>query len=679
MKRFFVLNLLAVLLLFTGVSKAQIQNPVSWTKSVEKVDGNVYRLVFKAKIEDGWKIYATEDMDGPIKTSINFEGVDGFSVVEGSLTTIPKAEWHNDPVFEAEVGYFKKEVTITQDVKVDKSTTITGYVQSQACNNSTCIAPKDEEFSFKVTVDGSGSTSQANEVASSGEQSTPIVGSNKSNAAQDAASESSASGEIPMPETVKAYYERAGETKEEGRSHWGLFLLSFVGGLVALLTPCVFPMIPVTVSYFTKKASTASKGIRDAVIYGLSIIFIYVVIGVAITVIFGSDTLNAMSTNPIFNIIFFLLFVVFALSFFGAFELVLPSSWINKADKQSDRGGFIGIFFMAFVLALVSFSCTGPIVGPLLVESFSGGFIAPAIGMFGFSLALAIPFTLFAIFPSWLNSLPKSGGWMNSVKVVLGFIELAFAFKFLSNADLVLQAHLLEREVFLAIWITIAVLLGMYLLGKIRFPHDSPLEKVNTFRVILAILFFSLAVYMLPGLNGAKLKILAGFPPPITYSENYVADASNVPVGAHMGAGGVTYFDDYEAGMKYAIANKMPAMIDFTGHACVNCRKMETNVWTDTRVSDILRNELVVISLYVDERTKLENTYESEVNPGTKIRTVGNRWSEFQHKYFETNEQPYYVLLDNNGKWLGDKINMTDGAEPYLEWLNKGLDEFKKK
>lgn len=662
------------MLVFIGVSKAQIQDPVSWTKSIEQVKGNIYRLIFKAQIEDGWKIYATKDMDGPIKTSVNFEGIDGFSVVEGTLKTNPEAKWHFDPVFEAEVGYFKKEVTITQDIKVEKSTKVAGYVQSQSCNDNTCISPADEEFSFDVVIAGTANLDSASS-SNKAESVAPTANNTNNNITETSLSTLT----IPEPETVSAYYERAGESSKTGRSHWGLFLWSFVGGLIALLTPCVFPMIPVTVSYFTKKASSSSKGIRDAMIYGLSIIFIYVVIGVAITVIFGPDTLNAMSTNPVFNILFFLLFVVFALSFFGAFELVLPSSWVNKADKQADRGGFIGIFFMAFVLALVSFSCTGPIVGPLLVESFAGGFIAPAIGMFGFSLALAIPFTLFAIFPSWLNALPKSGGWMNSVKVVLGFIELAFAFKFLSNADLVLQAHFLEREVFLAIWIAIAVMLGMYLLGKIRFPHDSPLEKVNTFRVVLSLLFFSLAIYMIPGLNGAKLKLLAGFPPPITYSENYEVDDSNLPEGAHMGAGGVVYFDDYERGMKYAIANKMPAMIDFTGHACVNCRKMETNVWTDGRVSDILKNKLVVISLYVDERTKLDEPYDSEVNPGTKIRTIGNRWSEFQHKYFETNEQPYYVLLDNEGKWLNDKINMTDNADPYLEWLNKGLEEFKKK
>ncbi|MFV0506111.1 MAG: cytochrome c biogenesis protein CcdA [Bacteroidales bacterium] len=674
MKKFFIKKLLVLMLVFIGVSKAQIQDPVSWTKSIEQVKGNIYRLIFKAQIEDGWKIYATKDMDGPIKTSVNFEGIDGFSVVEGTLKTNPEAKWHFDPVFEAEVGYFKKEVTITQDIKVEKSTKVAGYVQSQSCNDNTCISPADEEFSFDVVIAGTANLDSASS-SNKAESVAPTANNTNNNITETSLSTLT----IPEPETVSAYYERAGESSKTGRSHWGLFLWSFVGGLIALLTPCVFPMIPVTVSYFTKKASSSSKGIRDAMIYGLSIIFIYVVIGVAITVIFGPDTLNAMSTNPVFNILFFLLFVVFALSFFGAFELVLPSSWVNKADKQADRGGFIGIFFMAFVLALVSFSCTGPIVGPLLVESFAGGFIAPAIGMFGFSLALAIPFTLFAIFPSWLNALPKSGGWMNSVKVVLGFIELAFAFKFLSNADLVLQAHFLEREVFLAIWIAIAVMLGMYLLGKIRFPHDSPLEKVNTFRVVLSLLFFSLAIYMIPGLNGAKLKLLAGFPPPITYSENYEVDDSNLPEGAHMGAGGVVYFDDYERGMKYAIANKMPAMIDFTGHACVNCRKMETNVWTDGRVSDILKNKLVVISLYVDERTKLDEPYDSEVNPGTKIRTIGNRWSEFQHKYFETNEQPYYVLLDNEGKWLNDKINMTDNADPYLEWLNKGLEEFKKK
>ncbi|MFV0344820.1 MAG: cytochrome c biogenesis protein CcdA [Bacteroidales bacterium] len=678
MKSLFTFNLLAVLLLFTGVSKAQIQNPVSWTKSIEKLDGDVYRLVFKAKIDDGWKIYATKDMDGPIKTSVNFEGVVGFSVVDGSLKTVPDAKWHMDPVFEAEVGYFKKEVTITQDIKVEKSTKVSGYVQSQACNDNTCIAPSDEEFSFDVTLEG-GSSATPTEASSGGsEQSAPAVSGDTQKDESSASVVPVSSVDVPMPETSESYASRSGDSSVSSKSYWGIFILSFLGGLVALLTPCVFPMIPVTVSYFTKRAGK-SKGIRDAMLYGVSIIFIYVVVGLAIARIFGPDALNAMSTDPIFNVIFFILFIVFALSFLGAFELIIPSSWINKADKQADKGGFIGIFFMAFVLALVSFSCTGPIVGPLLVESFKGGILAPGIGMFGFSLALAIPFVLFAIFPSWLNSLPKSGGWMNSVKVVLGFIELALAFKFLSNADLVLQAHLLEREVFLAIWIAIALVLGIYLLGKIRLSHDSPTEKIGTFRVILAVFVFSFVVYMVPGLNGAKLKLLAGFPPPITYSENYVADESNLPEGAHMGPAGIVHFTDYETGMKYAISNNKPAMIDFTGHACVNCRKMETNVWTDARVSDILRNDVVVISLYVDERTKLATPYESTANPGTKIRTVGNKWSEFQQVYFHTNEQPYYVLLDKEGKWLNSQINLTDGADPYLEWLNKGIQAYKKK
>lgn len=481
---------------------------------------------------------------------------------------------------------------------------------------------------------------------------------------------------------------------EEDGSLWGIFILSFLGGFAALLTPCVFPMMPMTVSFFTKQSKTRAKGITNAWMYGAFIVGIYTLLGFAITVIFGADALNALSTNAIFNLTFFVLLIVFAISFLGAFEITLPSAFVNKIDQASDKGGMIGIFFMAFTLAVVSFSCTGPIIGTLLVEAaVHGGVAGPLIGMFGFSLALALPFALFAAFPGWLNSLPQSGGWLNSVKVVLGFLEIGLAFKFLSNADLVWQAGLLPREVFIAIWIAVSAALTLYLFGFIRMPHDSPLTHLSVGRTMLALFFLSFTIYLIPGMWGAPLKIISGFPPPSFYSEspNGFGGASSIAVPAHgEGSGipegadpahcphGLNCFHDYESGLAYAKKVNKPILLDFTGWACVNCRKMEEQVWSDPRVLKILNDEVVLISLYVDEKTPLPEAeqYVSE-ETGKKVKSIGNKWADFQIKHFRSNSQPQYIIVGHESlKPLQPSTAYDPDIEFYLEWLNEGIKKF---
>ena len=481
------------------------------------------------------------------------------------------------------------------------------------------------------------------------------------------------------------------EKKQASKDLWTLFILSFFAGFAALLTPCVFPMIPMTVSFFTKQSKNKAVGFRNAIIFGISIILLYVLLGTVVTSVFGADSLNALSTNVWFNLIFFLLLVVFAVSFLGAFEITLPSSWGTKVDSQADRGGMIGIFFMALALAIVSFSCTGPIVGTALVAAAAQGGMAPVISMFGFSLAIALPFTIFAAFPGWMNSLPKSGGWLNTVKVFLGFLELALAFKFLSNADLVLQAHLLEREVFIAIWVVIFGALALYLFGKIKLPHDSDLDHISVGRLSMALLVSAFTVYMIPGLWGAPLKLISGFPPPMHYSESSygvgytkLSDGGSgvekaLPEGAYYGPHDIVAFKDYEKGMAYARKVNKPVMIDFTGHACVNCRKMEERVWSDPRVLQVLKNDLVLISLYVDDKRALpeKEQYTSEID-GKLVKTIGKKWSEFQILKYQANAQPYYVLLDLNGDNLNPYSAYNPDADEYLAWLEEGIGNFNK-
>ena len=484
------------------------------------------------------------------------------------------------------------------------------------------------------------------------------------------------------------------EKKEDSsnKSLWTIFILSFGSGFLALLTPCVFPMIPMTVSFFTKQSKTKAAGIRNAIIYGISIIVIFVTLGTIVTAIFGSDALNALSTNVWFNLIFFALLIIFAISFMGAFEITLPNSWVNKVDRAGDKGGLIGIFFMALALALVSFSCTGPIVGTLLVTSASVGGIAPFIGMFGFSFALALPFTLFAAFPGWMNQLPKSGGWLNTVKVVLGFLELALAFKFLSNADLVIQGHYLERELFLAIWIGVFLVLALYLFGLFQLPHDSKIEKLSVGRTLLGTFTLVFVIYLIPGLWGAPLKIISGFPPPMSYSESplgvgggSVSATSHIEgEDTHPGPQNLPVFHDYDKGVAYAKKVGKPVFLDFTGHACVNCRKMEEQVWGEPGVIEILRDKVVVISLYVDEKTELPKEEQKMITDirgkKVKLKTVGQKWSDFQAKKYKANTQPYYRMLDSNGNDL--PIGSADyqhhgSAKKFKAWLDKGLNKAK--
>ncbi|WP_179348198.1 protein-disulfide reductase DsbD family protein [Winogradskyella pacifica] len=624
----------------------KILEPVKWSTSVEKLNDTELILVSTATIDSGWKLYAQNiEEGGPIPTSFDYTLKDGIELV-GS-TNEEKGEESIDKVFDMKIKYFKNTTEFRQKIKVSDATisSIVSEVGFMACDDTQCTAPTyiDLEYDLTKTV-----------VASS-----------------------------------DIYENSEADDDESSEGLWSIFIIAFFSGFVALLTPCVFPMIPMTVSFFIKQSQSKAKGIRNAIIYGLSIIVIYVLLGTIITAIFGADALNALATNVWFNLIFFILLVVFAISFLGAFEIVLPNSWANKADKQADRGGLVGIFFMALALAIVSFSCTGPIVGTILVEAASKGGIAPVIGMLGFSSAIALPFALFAAFPGWLNSLPKSGGWLNTVKVVLGFLELALAFKFLSQADLVLQLHFLEREVFIAIWIAIFGTLSLYLFGKIQLPHDSPLKHISVGRLLFGLLTLTFTIYMIPGLWGAPLKIISAFPPPLDYSESPYgvgnskaggASITDIPEGAHLLAPhDILAFNDYETGLAYAKKVGKPVMLDFTGWACVNCRKMEQNVWVDPQVLSKLKNDIVLISLYVDEQIDFPEgeAPDSKLRPGKKLKNRGQKWSEMQTIRYKTNTQPYYVLMDHNEENLNEPVAYTPDIEEYEAWLKEGIGNFK--
>ena len=630
----------------TFLSTAQIFDPVSWDFSQKKVSDTEVELNFKATIDDGWYVYSQNAGEGPVSTEFTFTDSDLFTLVGKVVEGEPLEEL--DPNYDVVLKYFKKEAVFTQIVNVNSNEDfiLKGEVYYMTCDSTQCLPPQALGFSFEIEGIDESLISSASE---------------------------------PLNET-------------EGKSMWALFFIAFLSGFAALLTPCVFPMIPMTVSFFTKQSKTKARGIINAIIYGISIIVIYVALGVGVSSIFGADALNNMATNVYFNIGFFLLLIIFGASFLGAFELQLPTSWINKSDQASDKGGLIGIFFMAFTLALVSFSCTGPIVGTLLVEASTGGYFGPIIGMLGFSLAIALPFAFFAAFPGWLNSLPQSGGWLNSVKVTLGFLEIALAFKFLSNADLVLQAHLLERELFIAIWIVIFALLTIYLLGFIKFAHDSDLEYISVSRLSVAILTGTLTIYMIPGLWGAPLKIINAFPPPMQYSEspqgvgavqsgsNDIHHSSN---GQHIGPQGLMVFHDYKEALEHAKKIDKPLMLDFTGHACVNCRKMEEQVWSDPYVKEMLRNDVVLVSLYVDERIDLpkeEQHTTMMAGKKKKVKTTGDKWMVLQANTFGTNSQPYYVMLGHNEDQLIESANYQDygSVSLFKDWLERGVTLFNK-
>lgn len=666
--------------IFVGSSIAA--NPVSWKFSLADKGNGEVDLVATAIIGSGWHLYDTKIPEGgPNPTTLTIDALEGATKV-GEFKANKSAVVKYDEIFMMKIGSFDKSVTFTQKFKVtDKDKfKLEGDVRAQACNDQDCTPPIPISFSFDSsnlpTTLAVGTDAKNDEVKDGDSQDTSsdtlaTILVDSISLPKNANNEPVSSSELwaSVVDQMKPYGEE-GNTSD--RSLITIFLLGFAGGLVALLTPCVWPMIPMTVSFFLKRnKKSKSKAIREAITYGLAIIVIYVLLGLIITAIFGASALNDLSTSAVFNLIFFGLLVVFAISFLGAFEMVLPSSWTNKMDSKADSTtGILSIFFMAFTLALVSFSCTGPIIGTLLVEAASSGaVIAPATGMFGFALALALPFSLFAIFPSWLESMPKSGGWLNSVKVVLGFLELALALKFLSVADLAYGWGILDREVFLVLWIIIFTLLGIYLLGKIKFAHDSDLKHVSVPRLFMAIISLSFAVYMVPGLWGAPLKMISAFTPPLTTQDFNLYDGA-----VH------AKFDDYEIGMEYARKNNKPVLIDFSGYGCVNCRKMEASVWTNPEIKSILENDYVLITLMVDDKTKLPEVIEVTEKDGkkSKLKTIGDKWSYLQRHKFGTNSQPYYVTLDTQGKPIGPWYAYNEDIKKYLDFLNIGLSNFEK-
>ncbi len=640
-------------------NQSNIQNPVTWEASVEKQNDSVYHLIFDAFLEPGWHLYSQEEVEdgGPLPTEFSYNDSPSGFVLLGD-TEEPDGTALYDPVFQMDIKYFEDEVRFIQPIKVVSSELplIKAEVFFMVCDEEQCLAPETVPFNISLES-GTAETTDAHLEAS----------------AED----------IAKTEELNINLKGSGNVQlgEEEESGFGtLFFLGFVGGLLALLTPCVFPMIPLTVSFFTKGAKNRKKGLVNAIMYGIFIFLIYLLLSLPFHLLdsVNPEILNNISTNVTLNIIFFVIFIVFAFSFFGYYEITLPSSWSNKMDdKASSFGGMIGVFFMALTLAVVSFSCTGPILGSLLGGSLtsSGGAMQLSFGMGGFGLALAMPFALFALFPNWLNSLPKSGGWLNTVKVVLGFIELALAFKFLSNADLVEHWGLLKREIFIGIWIVIGLAMVLYLFQVIRFPHDGPKQKPSKLRLTTGVLTLAFVIYLVPGLTNtshANLKLLSGFPPPLFYSV-YEKETE--------GPLGLKAYKDFGEGVEAAKAENKPIMLDFTGWACVNCRKMEEQVWSDPEVFETLKNEFILISLYVDDRKNLSEeeqfNYQKPTGGVKKIRTIGDKWATFQTLNFRNNSQPYYVLLDSDMNMLNDPAGYTPNSEEYHRWLQEGLKGFR--
>lgn len=659
----------SIFILFLAIaSYAQIQEPVKFKTELKNVSATEVEIVFTASIEQGWHVYSTDLGDGgPISATFNTDKLVGAEVV-GKLRPVGKEVASFDKLFEMNVRYFEHSAQFVQKLKLTGGDyQIVGYLEYGACNDENCLPPTQVEFSFTGKgPNASASASNTDAKTDTASVDAVVIGG------ADAPTSVTVSDASDLWKPVIAELNAMGETTSQEDMSWiYIFITGFVGGLLALFTPCVWPIIPMTVSFFLKRSKDRKKGIRDAWTYGAAIVVIYVALGLAITLIFGANALNALSTNAIFNILFCLMLIVFAASFFGAFEITLPSSWSTAVDSKAEAtSGLISIFLMAFTLSLVSFSCTGPIIGFLLVQvSTTGNVIAPAIGMLGFALALALPFTLFALFPSWLKSMPKSGGWMNVIKVTLGFLELAFALKFLSVADLAYGWRILDRETFLALWIVIFALLGFYLLGKIKFPHDDDDNKVSVPRFFLALFSLAFAVYMVPGLWGAPLKAVSAFAPPMqTQDFNLYNDEVHAQ------------FNDYDMGMAYARQQGKPVMLDFTGYGCVNCRKMELAVWTDSKVRDLINNDYVLITLYVDDKTKLPSPIKVQENGVERtLRTVGDKWSYLQRVKFGANAQPFYVLIDNEGAPLNKSYSYDEDIPAYVDFLQKGLDNYKKK
>ncbi|GAA6358524.1 cytochrome c biogenesis protein CcdA [Parabacteroides distasonis] len=684
-----------MLALLALVAQAQILTPVKWKIKLDDKGGAPEKeIVFTATADKGWHLY---DMNlpegGPVSTSFTFETLNGAELIGQPVPSVKPTTVY-DEQFAMNLRWYPGTVSFTQKLKVTDPAKFKaeGEVEFMACNDETCLPPDQIPFSFdkkSIHVDpalaaNSSTTEVDKEDATAIQPDTQVVAEEASelNTPDPAAKETPATTSpkasdsltdspnlwSPVIDQLKSFGDA---TVSAADTSWlFIFFAGFLGGLIALLTPCVWPMIPMTVSFFLKRTKDRKKAIRDAITYGLSIIVIYLVMGLLITGIFGASALNDLSTNAIFNILFFLLLVVFAVSFFGAFELVLPASWTSKLDSKADSTtGILSIFFMSFTLVLVSFSCTGPIIGTLLVQAASmGTAVGPAIGMFGFALALSIPFSVFAIFPNMLQSMPKSGGWLNSVKVVLGFLELALALKFLSVADLAYGWRLLDREAFIVLWIVIFSLLGVYLLGKIKFSHDSEVKYVSVPRLFMAIISFAFAIYMVPGLWGAPLKAISAFAPPL-YTQDFNLYKNEVHAA----------FDDYESGMAYAKKVNKPVMIDFSGFGCVNCRKMEASVWTDPKVKQMLENDYVLITLMVDDKTKLPQPIEIQENGKTrKLKTIGDKWSYLQRSKFGSNAQPFYILLNDEGQPLGPSYAFNEDVSKYIQFLQNGLKEFKK-
>ena len=669
-----------LLLLFAVVVQAQIQEPVKFKSELKTLQAGEAEVVFTGTIDKGWHVYSTDLGDGgPISATFNVESISGAELV-GKLKPVGKEVAAFDKLFEMKVRYFENTAQFVQKLKLTGGEyKVEGFLEYGACNDENCLPPTQVPFKFSGKAEGTTVNGPAADKAADAGN---VELEKSSDTAQTAAmavigGAESDTGNVAGDGTTDLWkpvideLQALGETVSQEDMSWiYIFITGFVGGLLALFTPCVWPIIPMTVSFFLKRSKDKKKGIRDAWTYGASIVVIYVGLGLLVTGIFGANALNSLSTNAVFNIFFFLMLVVFAASFFGAFEITLPSKWSNAVDSKAEKtGGLLSIFLMAFTLSLVSFSCTGPIIGFLLVQvSTTGNMIAPAIGMLGFAIALALPFTLFALFPSWLKSMPKSGGWMNVIKVTLGFLELAFALKFLSVADLAYGWRILDRETFLALWIVLFALLGFYLLGKVKFPHDDDDTKVSVPRFFMALASLAFAVYMLPGLWGAPLKAVSAFAPPMQTQD---FNLYNNEVHAK--------FDDYDLGMEYARQHGKPVMLDFTGYGCVNCRKMELAVWTDPKVSDIINNDYVLITLYVDNKTPLSSPVKIMEN-GTErtLRTVGDKWSYLQRVKFGANAQPFYVLIDNEGKPLNKSYSYDESIPKYIEFLQTGLENYKK-
>lgn len=667
-----------VLLLFAVAVQAQIQDPVKFNSELKILAADEAEVVFTAAIDKGWHVYSTDLGDGgPISATFNVEKISGAEVV-GKLKPVGKEISTFDKLFEMKVRYFENTAQFVQKLKLTGGAyQIEGYLEYGACNDENCLPPTQVPFKFSGKAEGAAKEAAAAAAETKAEEQ-PAKQETVSGTAPVAAiggadgpTEIKVADKVNLWKPVISELNSLGETTSQEDMSWiYIFITGFAGGLLALFTPCVWPIIPMTVSFFLKRSKDKKKGIRDAWTYGASIVVIYVTLGLAITLIFGASALNALSTNAVFNILFCLMLVVFAASFFGAFEITLPSKWSTAVDSKAEAtSGLLSIFLMAFTLSLVSFSCTGPIIGFLLVQvSTTGSVVAPAIGMLGFAIALALPFTLFALFPSWLKSMPKSGGWMNIIKVTLGFLELAFALKFLSVADLAYGWRILDRETFLALWIVLFALLGFYLLGKIKFPHDDDDSKVSVPRFFMALASLAFAVYMVPGLWGAPLKAVSAFAPPMQTQD---FNLYNNEVHAK--------FDDYDLGMEYARQHGKPVMLDFTGYGCVNCRKMELAVWTNPKVSDIINNDYVLITLYVDNKTPLPSPVKIVEN-GTErtLRTVGDKWSYLQRVKFGANAQPFYVLIDNEGKPLNKSYSYDEDIPKYIEFLQTGLENYKK-